>query len=261
MASSQPNISREFIIKVILEDLPQLVKESDLLKGAIISALSGVVATKEDIENLGKQTMESFRETDKRLADLKEEMDKRFEAMDKRFAEMREETNKRFEAMDKRFEAMDKRLDRIETQQKSFEERTEKRFDSLERKMDHLIDAIGKPFEQFGRNVIIRILEGEGITAKLEQKRIPNPYLDLFNSTELEFDGYSDEPAVIAEITTVLSDNRKLLKFIEKKTALEKITGKQFRGFFVCSSSRFTQEEKADAILLLKKHNSELINL
>ena len=247
MASAHPELSREFIIKVILEELPQLVRESDLLKGAIISALSGVVATKEDIENLGKQMIAGFRETDKRLSDFKQEMDKRF-------AEMREETNKRFEAMDKRFEAMDKR-------DNEFENKTENRFDRLERKLDHLIDAIGKPFEQFGRNVITRILEGEGINVKLEQKRIPNPYHQIFDSTELEFDAYSHEPPVIAEITTILSDKNKIVKFIEKKKALEKIMGKPFRGFFVCSSSKFTQEEKADIILLLKQHNSELINL
>ena len=64
--------------------LPQLIRENDEVKGAIITALSGVVATKEDIKN------------------LMNEMDKRFEAMDKRF-----------EAMDKRFEAMDKRFEEI----------------------------------------------------------------------------------------------------------------------------------------------------
>ena len=54
------NIDLEEIIKI----LPKLIKENDIIKGVIISALSGVVATPEDIIALTK------------------EMDKRFEAMD-----------------------------------------------------------------------------------------------------------------------------------------------------------------------------------
>ena len=42
------DINIEQLIKV----LPQLVKENDTVKGAIITALSGVVATKEDIAKI-----------------------------------------------------------------------------------------------------------------------------------------------------------------------------------------------------------------
>ena len=57
-------------MKFILEKLPTLIKENDLIKGAIISALSGVVATKEDIKEL-------IREMDKRF----EEINRRFDAL------------------------------------------------------------------------------------------------------------------------------------------------------------------------------------
>ena len=49
-----------------MEKLPTLIKENNLIKGAIISALSGVVATKEDIKEL-------IREMDKRFEEMREE--------------------------------------------------------------------------------------------------------------------------------------------------------------------------------------------
>ncbi len=52
-----------------LKLLPKLIREDDEVKGAIITALSGVVATKDDI------------------AKIIEHSDRRFEAMDKRFEE------------------------------------------------------------------------------------------------------------------------------------------------------------------------------
>lgn len=82
-----------------LKLLPKLIREDDEVKGAIISALSGVMATKEDIQRV-------IEHSDKRFEALQKEMDKRFEAMDKRFETM----NKRFETMDKRFETMDERI-------------------------------------------------------------------------------------------------------------------------------------------------------
>lgn len=52
--------------------LPQLIREDDTVKGAIISALSGVVATKEDIK-------EVIAEFDKRFETLIQQMNKGFE--------------------------------------------------------------------------------------------------------------------------------------------------------------------------------------
>ncbi|MHA1489843.1 MAG: hypothetical protein ACTSRI_09320 [Promethearchaeota archaeon] len=59
----------------LLKLLPKLIREDDEIKGAIITALSGVVATKEDIA---------------RLIELS---NRRFEAMDKRFEAAREHRN------------------------------------------------------------------------------------------------------------------------------------------------------------------------
>lgn len=63
----------------LLKLLPKLIREDDEVKGAIITALSGVVATKEDIKL------------------IIEEFNKRFEAMDKRFEELIKLMNRGFE--------------------------------------------------------------------------------------------------------------------------------------------------------------------
>ncbi|MCK4379663.1 MAG: hypothetical protein KAW51_00885 [Candidatus Lokiarchaeota archaeon] len=55
----------------LLKLLPKLIREDDEIKGAIITALSGVVATKEDI------------------ARIIENSNRRFETMDKRFENAR----------------------------------------------------------------------------------------------------------------------------------------------------------------------------
>ncbi|MGV9198686.1 MAG: hypothetical protein ACOC4M_07580 [Promethearchaeia archaeon] len=73
----------------LLKILPKLIREDDEIKGAIITALSGVVATKDDIARIIENSNRRF-----------EEVNKRFESMDKRFESM----DKRFESMDKRFE-------------------------------------------------------------------------------------------------------------------------------------------------------------
>ena len=229
-------------IDQLIEILPKLIRENDRIKGAIISALAGVVATKEDI------------------ALLIQEMDKRFEAMQK-------EMDKRFEAMDKRFEAGDKRFETMQSE-------TNKRFEALDRKIDSRFDLvmstlnsiqtqIGKPFEQFARNVVARILEGEGIPkVSLLAAKISDPERFVHaHSIELEIDGYSENPPIIVEITSILRDREKVEKFIRKKLLLDRQKGKQFRGFFVAGGCEINQETKAELILLLKQHNSELINL
>ena len=168
-------------IDELLEILPKLIREDDRVKGAIISALSGVVATHDDIVALTKS------------------MDKRFESMDKRFESM----DKRFESMDKRFESIQQTMD--------------KRFESVEKKMDKnyldlrsiltsIQSAIGKPFEQFGRNIIVKLLKSEGYTGViLESKKLQDPESYVSESiSEVEIDGFSLDPPIIAEITSCL---------------------------------------------------------
>jgi hypothetical protein len=90
-----------------------------LVLGAILGILfvgcvgvsSGQGFEQEDRERLIRleATLQVFmQQTDKRFAELREDMNKRFE-------EMREDTNKRFEQVDKRFEQIDKRIDQLIT--------------------------------------------------------------------------------------------------------------------------------------------------
>jgi len=78
-----------------LKLLPKLIRESDEVKGAIITALSGVVATKDDI------------------ARIIEHSDRRFEAMDKRFEILIEQMNRGFEEARKERLQIDVKLETL----------------------------------------------------------------------------------------------------------------------------------------------------
>ncbi len=90
----------------LLKLLPKLIREDDEIKGAIITALSGVVATKEDIVRIIENSNRRFEAMDKRF----EAMDKRFEAMDKRFEALIVQMNKGFEEARKHRENIENSL-------------------------------------------------------------------------------------------------------------------------------------------------------
>jgi exonuclease VII large subunit len=78
---------------------------------------------REDINKRFEQVDKRFEQLDRRIDDLRQEMNSRFEEMradtNKRFEEMRADTNKRFEEMredtNKRFEQVDKRIEQLIT--------------------------------------------------------------------------------------------------------------------------------------------------
>ncbi|HDZ16930.1 hypothetical protein LCGC14_1725190 [marine sediment metagenome] len=90
----------------LLKLLPKLIREDDEIKGAIITALSGVVATKDDIARIIENSNRRFEAMDKRF----EAMDKRFEAMDKRFETLIVQMNKGFEEARKHRENIENTL-------------------------------------------------------------------------------------------------------------------------------------------------------
>src|SRR5271157_2273373 len=110
-------------IDELLKILPQLIRENDTVKGAIISALSGVVATHEDVQEL-------IREMDRRFESMQATMDQRFEAVETQ--------------MDQRFEETNANVGNV-----------------LQTVLD-IRSQLGASFEQFARNVVVRVLEGEG---------------------------------------------------------------------------------------------------
>ncbi|MHA1848249.1 MAG: hypothetical protein ACTSYS_05005 [Promethearchaeota archaeon] len=171
--------SMKIDVKELIKILPKLIRENDEVKGAILSALSGVVATKEDIKELIKQMDKRFEamqeQMDKRFDAMQEQMDKRFEAMekrfeamDKRFDAMQEQMDKRFEAVDKRFEIIDKKFEAVD-----------KRFDTLESKIDTnytilraAIDNIGNRGGKGLEEMVLKLLREHHDLKKVDFKRI-----------------------------------------------------------------------------------------
>ncbi|KKN27877.1 hypothetical protein LCGC14_0860010 [marine sediment metagenome] len=82
--------------------LPKLIREDDEVKGAIITALSGVVATKDDITRI-------IDHSDRRF----EAIDKRFEAIDKRFEDLIGQIGKGFEDAKRERMIIDSKIEAI----------------------------------------------------------------------------------------------------------------------------------------------------
>lgn len=95
----------------LLKLLPKLIREDDEIKGAIITALSGVVATKEDIASLIEHSNRRF-----------EQIEKRFEETHRRFEEAAKERRDMQDSMVVLRETMGEvlqKVDRIETDVKN----------------------------------------------------------------------------------------------------------------------------------------------
>ena len=75
--------------------LPKLILEDNDVKGAIITALSGVVTTKDDIARIIEHSDRRFEDINKRFEVMQQQMDKRFEALqiqiDTSYKELRSE--------------------------------------------------------------------------------------------------------------------------------------------------------------------------
>jgi len=102
----------------LLKLLPKLIREDDEIKGAIITALSGVVATKEDIASLIEHSNRRFEEIQKRF----EEIEKRFEEIHRRFEEAAKERRDMQDSMVVLRETVGEvlqKVDRIETNVKN----------------------------------------------------------------------------------------------------------------------------------------------
>ena len=217
---AMPKIDIDELVKI----LPKLVRENDTVKGAILTALTGVVATRDDIRDL-------IREMDERFNAVQQQMDERFKAAQQQ---------------------MDDKFNGVQSQLKTISE-----------SLSDLKRSFGAPFEQFARNVVSRILEGEGYPAvKLDKVKLTDENGDVFPSTkEVEIDGISDDPPVIVEITSVLRDVKKVDDFLKKKAFIERMRGMEYRGFLVASGSELGWEDLADVAILLKKNKAELLNL
>ncbi|MHA1755942.1 MAG: hypothetical protein ACTSVV_04170 [Promethearchaeota archaeon] len=242
----------------------QIRKEMDERFKALIEQMNkGFEEARKAREQIILEMNKRFEEARKAREQIILEMNKRFEEarkareqiileMNKRFEEARKEREQIRKEMDERFEAVNRRLD--------FHDEN---FKTIINALNDIQKQIGKPFEQFARNVVIRILKGEGFEGvRLKPAKFEDKDYTVFEDTsDVQIDGYSEEPAVIVEITSILRKMKKVDDFLRKKEFIEKLKNKKFRGFFVAASCEMDQEEVAEVIVKLREHNCELINL
>jgi hypothetical protein len=210
----------------LIKLLPKLIREDDEIKGAIISALSGVVATKEDITNVIKTFKDEIKE-------IIIHFDKRFEAMDKRFETMQEQMDKRFEAMDKRFEAMQEQMDkRFETMQ----EQMDKRFEALQLQInsnylelrsaiDNIGDRGGKGLEEMVLKLLIEQNKLKNIDfSSIERRTLIDEDGDVFpRSYSTDIDILMENGKTILMEIKFKIDHRDIYHFVQVSKLYEKL--------------------------------------
>ena len=188
-------------IDELLKILPKLIRENDTVKGAIITALSGVVATHDDILELTKTMNERF-----------EKMDKRFEKMDKRF-----------EKMDKRFEALIKEMKR------GFEEARKER-EILRVGIATISSRSGERLE----DLVLNILSEQLLQENIERSKISRKEL-VDREGKVYFDNYqTDVDVVIQDGKTILievkstADNRDIFDLQKKAELFKIVSGEEY---------------------------------
>ncbi|WP_457557953.1 hypothetical protein [Candidatus Harpocratesius sp.] len=252
----------EFDIKHLIKILPKLIKENDEIKGAIITALSGVIATREDIKDLIEEMDKRFEAMDKRF----EAMDKRFEAMDKRFEAMQIQINKRFEAIDKRFENMEIQMnERFKAMQKQIDKRfktVDNNFALVFRRLDEISIGADVSFELFCKNVIKSLLKAENIDVPFIEsgRHFSDPNHHVFkDTTDVEIDLFCPEPPIIGEVTYKITDPTKMEKIIRKIEFMEKEIFKKTARRYLCTLE-ISKECYSEIYTIAQKHQIKIIS-
>jgi hypothetical protein len=211
-------------IEELIKILPQLIRENDAIKGAIISALSGIVATKDDIKDLIAEMDRRFeamqKQMDSRFEAIQKQMDSRFDAVDRRFEAMQKQMDARFDAVDRRFEAMQNRMD--------------DRFETLE--------ILIKSYHQKGgiklEKAILRLLRHALTLENIDPRRIYKKRI-IDQTGEIIHKGYKSDIDVVLENGNLyvleikatakdesvlqLLQNAKLYEHLTQKTATQRI--------------------------------------
>jgi hypothetical protein len=205
--------------------LPKLIRENDAIKGAIIGALSGVVATHEDIK-------ETNRNMNTRFEALQKEMGDRFEAlqkeMDNRFVALQKEMDDRFTKMDERFEKINLRM--------------EKGFAELGEAIKILNISINRIESKEGRlieKVILDILKEAFILEDINPKNIQKVSIED-ESGEIFFPGYQTDVDIVArngniyifEIKATV-DHHDIAHFLQNTKLYEHVTGKKITKAYI----------------------------
>jgi uncharacterized membrane-anchored protein YhcB (DUF1043 family) len=147
-------------IDELLKILPQLIRENDAVKGAIITALSGVVATHEDIRAV-------IEEMDRRFETMQADMGQHFEAVDRRFEVMQADMGQHFEAVDRRFEAMQADIGQ--------------HFEAVDRRFEAMQADMGQHFEAVDRRFDMQTVESNDIqrTVDVLEQVVRGSYTEL----------------------------------------------------------------------------------
>jgi hypothetical protein len=247
-------------IDELLKILPKLIRENDTVKGAIISALSGVVATHEDIVELTRTIDKKFESMDKRFEAIQQQMDKRFESMDKRFESM----DKRFESMDKRFEAIQQQMERrTKLVDKRFES-MDKRFEAIQQQMDNrfqdVITQMNRGFEEARKDreklevtilsissrsgkkledLILNLLSDKLIQENIDRSNISREKLVDLNGNIFLQDYRTDIDVVVQDGKTLLmevkstADNRDIFHLLKKGELFKQQFDKEYDGLIL----------------------------
>ena len=176
--------------------LPKLIMEDNEVKGAIITALSGVVATKDDITRI-------IQHSDSRFEAMQKQIDERFEHSDKRFEQLISQMNKGFE---------DAREERIS----GFEAASKER-----KKLSAAIGSIGGRSGEQLQDTILYLLQDELIQENISSSDIKREKL-LDREGKFFWENYnSDIDVLIQNGKTILievkyhADNHKLYHFLK----------------------------------------------
>jgi hypothetical protein len=193
--------------------LPKLIRENDEVKGAIISALSEVVATKDDIKLVIKKADERFEKLVKSIKLGIEESNKRFEKMDERFEKM----DKRFEKMDERFEKMDKRFEKMDKRFQALQRQTNLNYTKLRSAIDNLGSRGGIGLEEMVLKLLKEQHKLKDINiSRIERKTIVDEDGDIFPqrySTDIDILMENDK-LILMEIKFKV-DNRDIYHFVQ----------------------------------------------
>ncbi|MBD3342350.1 MAG: hypothetical protein GF353_24835 [Candidatus Lokiarchaeota archaeon] len=161
-----------------LKLLPKLIREDDEVKGAIITALSGVVATKDDISR------------------IIEHSDRRFEAVDKRFETLIEQMNRGFEQARKERFQIDAKLESLGRRSGVSLENTilyllqdkliQENIQESEINKEYLIDREGKIFwENYSTDIDVLIKDGKTILIEIKYSADNRDGFHLLKKAEL----------------------------------------------------------------------------
>ncbi len=190
--------------------LPKLIREDDEVKGAIITALSGVVATKEDIRQVINEFDKRFEASDKRFDAMQKDMDKRFDESNKRF----DESNKRFEAMQKQmslgFSEVNKRIDTLD-----------KKVETIDKKVSTIDIAIGALGNRSGKSLeksILNVLKDKLIQENIQSSEIKKVYLTDSEGLVFSKNATTDVDVVIEDGKTILVE----IKYRPDQDGIEK---------------------------------------